>query len=205
MLLPVPGMAGSYEDFFDAVKQDDAAKVAALLRRGLDPNSIEPARGDTGLILALRDKSMQVVDVLLRDKNINLEARTFKGDTALMIAAFTNNEAAFNALLARGALVNQPGWTALHYAAAAGSNSMVKRLLDESAYIDAESPNKTTPIMMAARSGHILTVKLLLDEGADATLKNDQGKSAIDLAALYGHQDIVDGLKYRLRKAGKMP
>ena len=29
--------AGSYEDFFTAVKKDDAATVAALLARGLDP------------------------------------------------------------------------------------------------------------------------------------------------------------------------
>jgi ankyrin repeat protein len=57
--------------------------------------------------------------------------------------------------------------------------------------------------MMAARTGHILTVKLLLDEGADATLKNEAGMTAIDFARLGNYTDIVEGLTYRLRKAGK--
>ena len=46
--------AGSYEDYFKAVKTDDANSMRALLRRGLDPNLIEPVRGETGLMLALR-------------------------------------------------------------------------------------------------------------------------------------------------------
>jgi ankyrin repeat protein len=57
--------------------------------------------------------------------------------------------------------------------------------------------------MMAARGGHILTVKLLLDEGADATLKNGADMTAIDFARAGGFNDIVEGLTYRLKKAGK--
>ena len=80
----------------------------------------------------------------------------------------------------------------------------VQLMLDRSAYIDAESPNQTTPIMKAARGGHILTVKLLLDEGADVTLKNGAGMTAIDFAREGGFKDIVEGLTYRLKKAGKL-
>lgn len=205
-MLSLPGatLAGSFDDYFKSVKIDDAATVAALLRRGIDPNMIDGERGETGLILALREQSMKVFQVLLDTDGINLEARALNGDTALMIAAYKGNKQAVEALLARNAEVNKPGWTALHYAAAIGDNDIVQRLLDKSAYIDAESPNKTTPIMMAARGGHILTVKLLLDEGADATLKNEQGMTAIDLARKYDHNDIVEGLTYRLKKAGKL-
>ena len=77
-------------------------------------------------------------------------------------------------------------------------------MLEHSAHIDAEAPNKTTPIMMAARAGHILTVKLLLEEGADATLKNDAGMTAIDFATRFNHKDIAEGLTHRLKKAGKL-
>lgn len=201
---PVATLAGSYDDFFKAVQLDDPAVITALLRRGLDPNTIEGARGDTGLILALREGSMKVFEVLLNAADINIEAQARNGDTALMIAAYKRNKPAVEALLAKDAEVNKPGWTALHYAAAIGDNEIVQLLLDKSAYIDADSPNKTTPIMMAARGGHILTVKLLLDEGADATLKNDQGLTAIDFARKYEFQDIVEGLTYRLKKAGKL-
>ena len=50
---------------------------------------------------------------------------------------------------------------------------------------------------------NILTVKLLLDEGADVTLKNGAGMTAIDFAKAGGFNDIVEGLTYRLKKAGK--
>lgn len=201
---PTTAFAGAYDDFFRAVKLDDASVVKSLLSRGLDPNLVDEERGDTGLILALRENSLKVFDLLLNARDVDIEARAKNGDTALMIACFKGNRAAVDALLAKGAEVNRPGWTPLHYAAAIGNNDIVKVLLDKSAYIDAESPNKTTPMMMAARGGHILTVKLLLDEGADATLKNELGMSAIDFAEKFNHKDIAEGLTYRLRKAGKL-
>jgi len=196
--------AGAYDDFFRAVKLDDAKAVASLLARGLDPNLIEPERGETGLIIALRDNSMKVFETLLKSRQIDLEIKAFNGDNALMMAAYKGNLPAVEALIEQGAEVNKTGWTPLHYAAFVGNNDIVKLLLDKSAYIDAESPNKTTPIMMAARAGHILTVKLLLDEGADATLKNDAGMTAIDFANKYEFKDIAEGLTFRLRKEGKL-
>lgn len=203
-ILPGTAFAGAFDDFFRAVKLDDAQKVKSLLARGFDPNAVEEERGDTGLIIAVREGSMEVFGVLMNARDIDLQASAKNGDTALMIACFKGNRPAVDALLAKGAEVNRPGWTPLHYAASIGNNELVKILLDRSAYIDAESPNKTTPMMMAARGGHILTVKLLLDEGADATLKNDLGMSAIDFAEKFNHKDIAEGLTYRLKKAGKL-
>lgn len=204
-LLGVSGssFAGAYVDFFRAVKLDDAETIKSLLKRGLDPNLIEEQRGDSGMILALREGAPNVFNVLLNARGINLEIKAKNGDTALMLAAYKGEVAAVKGLLEKGAEPNKTDWTALHYAAAAGNNAIVQMLLDKSAYIDAESPNGTTPIMMAARAGHILTVKLLLDEGADATLRNNLGLSATDLAANNGHKDIVEGLSYRLRRARK--
>lgn len=197
-------LAGAYDDFFKAVKFDHPPEVQSLLARGFDPNTVDEARGETGMMVALRENSMKVFALLLNARDIDLEAKARNGDTALMIASFTGNRPAVEALLEKGAEVNRPGWTPLHYAAAIGNNEIVRLLLDKSAYIDAESPNKTTPLMMAARGGHILTVKLLLDEGADATLKNELGMNAIDFAAKYDFKDIADGLTSRLKKAGKL-
>ncbi|MDB5824365.1 MAG: hypothetical protein JWR21_3069 [Herminiimonas sp.] len=197
-------VAGAFDDYLHAIKMDDVDTVRTLLRRGFDPNTIEPERGDSGLILALRENASKVFSLLMLQPSINLEARSRNGDTALMIAAYKANKDAVVALLNKGAEPNRPGWTALHYAAAVGNNEIVQILLEAAAYIDAESPNKTTPIMMAARGGHILTVKLLLDEGADATIKNEAGMTAIDFARQGEFKDIVEGLTYRLRKAGKM-
>jgi ankyrin repeat protein len=201
-----PGItfAGAYEDFIHAVKMDDESQVKSLLARGVDPNMIEPERGDSALTLALREGSMKVFKALLDARNINIELKSRNGDNPLMVAAYKENKPAVEALLAKGAEVNHPGWTALHYGAAVGNNDIVRILLEKSAYIDAESPNKTTPIMMAARGGHINTVKLLLDQGADATLKNERGMNAIDFAKNHNHKDIAEGLTYRLKKSGKL-
>lgn len=202
--VPLSAAAGSYVDFFRAVKIDDGPKVRSLLQRGFDPNAIEETRGDTGMILALREEAMDVFRVLLNAPGVDLEARAFNGDNALMIACFKSNKPAVEALLEKGAQVNRPGWAPLHYAAFAGNNEIVQMLLDKSAYIDAESPNKTTPLMMAAMAGKIYTVKLLLDEGADLTLRNAAGMDAVDFAVKHDHPDIAEGLTHRLRKMGKL-
>jgi ankyrin repeat protein len=204
LCLPELAFAGAYDDWFKAIKLDLDGQVRTLLRRGIDPNTVDEERGDTALILAVREDAVKVIDLLLQNKDVKLDARARNGDTALMLAAYKNKPALVRALLDKGAEPNQTGWTALHYAATVGNNDIVQLLLDRSAYIDAESPNQTTPIMMAARGGHILTVKLLLDEGADVTLKNGAGMTAIDFARAGGFKDIVEGLTYRLKKAGKL-
>lgn len=203
LFMSFPAAAGAYDDFFRAVKIDNQQGVKELLQRGFDPNSIEEARAETGLILALREQSMGAFRVLLDAPGVNLDIKARNGDTALMIAAYQGNLPAVQELLERNAAVNHPGWTALHYAAANGDQRIVQHLLDRYAYIDAESPNKTTPVMMAARNGHIFIVKLLLDQGADATLRNEQEMTAIDMAVKFGHKDIAEGLTARLQRAGK--
>jgi ankyrin repeat protein len=202
--LPGIALAGAYDDYFRAVKLDDVKLVRSLLQRGFDPNTVEEERGETGLIIAVREDANKVFELLLNTKDVNLDARALNGDSALMIAAYKGKYDAVKTLLDKGAEPNQTGWAALHYAAAIGNNPIVQLLLDHSAYIDAESPNQTTPIMMAARGGHILTVKLLLDEGADLTLKNGAGMTALDFARTGGFKDIVEGLTYRLKRAGKL-
>ena len=177
--------AGSYDDFFIAVRNDNARAVRALLQRGFDPNTRGPD-GLPGLTLALREPSPGVVRALLDWPDIDVEARNAQDESPLMIAALKGDRMAAEKLIARDAAVNKPGWTPLHYAATGGHLEIIRLLLEHYAYIDAESPNGSTPLMMAARYGSIDAVKLLLEEGADPTLKNEQGLSAVDFAKSAG-------------------
>ena len=173
--------AGSYDDFFVAIKQDDAATIASLLNRGFDANTRNPA-GEHGLLLAIREPSLKVAGVLLNWPKTNVEARTANDESALMLAALKGHLELVHKLIARDADVNKTGWTPLHYAATGGHVAVMRLLLENSAYIDASSPNGSTPLMLAAMYGTPTAVKLLLEEGADPLLKNDQGLTAIDFA-----------------------
>lgn len=196
----------SYDEWFSAIRLDDTRRVKSLLERGFDPSSIEPERFDTGLIVAVRHKSAKVFQLLLSTPGVDLDARSRNGDTALMIAALQSDTPAALALIEKGAQINRPGWTALHYAAASGSVAIIRRLLEEAAFIDAESPNRTTPLMMAARGGHAEAVRLLVEEGADLTLKNELGLTAADFARAQGHGELarqIDALVLRRRRAAE--
>jgi ankyrin repeat protein len=87
----------------------------------------------------------------------------------------------------------------LHYAATSGNAHVVQLLLDHYAYIDAESPNGSTPLMMAAMYGSAEAVKVLLDGGADASVKNAAGLTALDFAQKAGHEEAVALIAATLR------
>jgi ankyrin repeat protein len=169
--------------YFRSVQVDDVTTVGKMLAaRTVGPNAIDPVSREPGLIVALREGAARVADTLVADPALDLELKAPNGSTALMMASFKHNVPVVKALLARGAIVNRPGYTALHFAAAAGDDEIAKILLAHHAYIDAEAPAKYTPLMMAAREGKESTVQLLLEEGADATLKNSESLTAAQIA-----------------------
>ncbi len=191
--------AGSYEDFFSAIKQDDAGTVVNLLRRGFDPNTRDPA-GQHGLLLAVREPSPKVAQILIDWPKTMVESRNQADESPLMLAALSGQLDLCKKLIARGGDVNKTGWTPLHYAATRGHLDIIRLLLEEHAYIDAESPNGTTPLMMAARYGSSEAVKLLLDEGADVSLKNQQKLTAIDFANMTNRVDVAEMIASAARK-----
>ncbi len=188
--------------FFSAVAVDDEATVRQIVRRHWDPNTPHP-NGDSALIIALREGSMKTFQWLVGLPEVNINQRNRLRESPLMIAAYKGNGSAVKALLARRAEVNNTGWTALHYAASAGHLDIVQLLLDAHAYVDAESPNKTTPLMMAARGGHVDVVKWLLQEGAVDTLKNEAGMTAEDFAEKAGHRDLAEAFRQRRARSQK--
>lgn len=194
--------AGAYEDFFDSIKRDDAAGMAALLRRGFDPNTVD-AKGQTGLILALQEGSIKVAEVLIASPKTRVEARNPQDESPLMMAALKGHLQAVRSLLDRDADVNKSGWAPLHYAATGTGPQqleIIALLLERHAYIDAASPNGSTPLMMAAQYGPIDAVQLLLKEGADSTLKNQLGLMASDFARRVGRDKLAEELMADVRR-----
>lgn len=194
--------AGSYDDFFIAIKQDDAGTLKELLTRGFDANTIDP-NGQHGLYLALREPSPKAAQVLIDWPKTNVNVLNAKDESPLMMAALKGQQELADKLIRKGADINKTGWTPLHYAASSGHLAIISLLLENSAYIDAESPNGSTPLMMAAMYGTPAAVKLLLKEGADPQLKNQQGLTALQFAQRGNRVDSVDAIAAAIR--GKRP
>lgn len=188
--------AGSSDEFFRAVVNDNTATMSTLLLRGTDPNQAGE-KGQLPLILALQEGSDKAVAALLAHPGIRIDQANTAGETALMMAALKGRVDWMKQLLRRGAAVNRAGWTPLHYAASGPSLEAMTLLLDRRAELNARSPNDTTPLMMAARYGAVDAAGLLLRRGAHARLANAQNLEAADFARMAGRDQLAAELASR--------
>ena len=192
-------------DFAKAAKFDDVSTVTALLAKGVSPNTVD-SRGNPMLLLAIKDKSTKVTELLINDKRTDVDLSNKYGETPLMMASIDGDLPVVKTLvLQKKAMVNHIGWTPLHYACTKGNLEVAQFLIANGAMVDGLSPGNTTALMMAVQSGNEQLVKLLLDKGADLQLRNANGLSAIDIADIYDKPGISEGLRSRWQKLYKQP
>jgi ankyrin repeat protein len=158
------------------------------------------------LIVAIRDKSRKVADLLLANPATDINLTNKSGENPLMMASIEGELPLVETLvLTKKADVNKSGWTPLHYACTTGKLSVAQFLLANGAKVNALSQSETTPLMMAVGSGNDQLIKFLLDNGADLRMRNHEGYSAIDVATLFSKEDIRVGLISRWEKLYKQP
>jgi ankyrin repeat protein len=191
--------ASSYDDFFRAIELDDVSTVNRLLARGFDPNTPD-AKGQVALYVALRAGSEKVAQALASHPELKVDATNAAEETPLMMAALRGALEPAQRLLTRGAAVNRPGWTPLHYAASGPNPALVRVLLERGASVDARSPNGSTPLMMAARYGSEDAVALLLERGADASARNQLDLGPADFARAVGRESLAKRLESLARR-----
>lgn len=193
------------EDFAKAAKFDDVSEVKSLLAKGVNPNTVDSS-GNPMLVLAIKDKSTKVIEVLLQNRDIDVDLSNKNGETPLMMASIQGDLPVVKSLvLQHKARIDHIGWTPLHYACTKGNLDVAKFLVANGAVVDSNALNGTTPLMMAVQSGNEDLIRFLLDSGADIRLRNTQGFSAIDIAEIYEKPWIADGLKSRWQKLYKQP
>ncbi len=192
-------LANDQEEIAVACKNDNAAAVAKFFEKGLDPNSLD-ASGTPLIVLATTHGAGNVIRMLASNPKINLNNTGKNGESALAVAAYKNNREVLDLLLSKGALLETPGWTAMHYAASAGHLDMVQYLISKKATLDPLSANKTTPMMMAARSRHTHVVKALLEAGANPAAKNDSDLTTADYLDRHKETELAEQVRKRLPK-----
>ncbi|NBS66383.1 MAG: ankyrin repeat domain-containing protein, partial [Betaproteobacteria bacterium] len=185
--------------FWRAIETNDINTLRTELMRGANPNARHPDHGPA-IVAAARFKAFDVVRVLASLNATDVDAASVADENALMLVSTLGDRRSFDALLQRGAQVNRPGWTPLHYAASGGQLELVKVLIEQHAFIDAQSPNNTTPLMMAARMRALPVVQYLIDQGADPSLRNQAGLDAAAYLERSGERQWAIWMKERAQR-----
>ena len=173
----------------------DAAKK--LLDAGAKCNAID-FRGRTPLHAAVAADARGVFEILLRNRETNLNAQDDTGTTPLMLAAKHSMQDMLEDLIASEAqidLTDNRGKTALHWAASVNNVSAISALLKGGANKDAQDNHEQTPLFLAARDGAKEAVQILLESGANRDITDHMDKLPRDVAAEKMNQDIVQILE----------
>ncbi|MDO4795658.1 MAG: ankyrin repeat domain-containing protein [Brachymonas sp.] len=198
--MSVAASAASLDELIAAVIRNNASGVRTQIAGGVNPNR-QDSKGRTALTLAIHQQSEKAIPVLLQSRQVDVNALNRAGESPLMLAIITGQDDLAKQLIAQGAAVNKHGWAPLHYAATKGNIAMMQLLLDHDAFIDTESPNRTTPLMMAAQySGNEKAVQLLLQQGADPWAKNQLGMTALDFARRGANPNIIQTIQNAQRQ-----
>jgi len=196
LLLGVMGVsqAAPIDDLVLAAELDDGRAVSQMVAAGVDPNALD-ARGRSALAIAIKEDSDKAVKSLLATPTLALNARSKNGETPLMLAAIKGRLDWVQAMVKRGAPINQEGWTPLHYACSGPDNGVAAWLISQGAEINARSPNGSTPLMLAAGYGALDLTPVLLKAGADVSLRNQQGMNAADFARKADRERVLKQLE----------
>ena len=186
--------AADPKDFWFYIINDRDQQLKELLRRGMDPNQKSPNQ-QTPLTMAARENSWRAFDVLLASPKIDVNLANSYRETPLMYTALLGDLPRSQALLSKGAKVNQSGWSALHYAAIKGHTQIVRLLLANGAAVNEPSPDGDTPLILAVRSGDVDSVQALIRAGADPLLSNFKAQNAIETARSEGKSSLAAALE----------
>lgn len=195
-----------------AIANNHHAVVSTLINnRNFDPD-VPDGSGWTPLMIAssLKDSEGEKTIDLLLQKDAEINAQSFSGQTALHFASSKDNLDIVRKLIKHGAsprLKDKRGQLPLHRAAAVGSVPIVKLLLENKSPLNASDIDGMTALHHAISEGHGDAALALLQAGAETDKKDMDGRLAIDAApdskvksriltrSLGPHSHIVSGPK----------
>ena len=135
----------------------------------------------TGLHLASSFGLEDAARDILASGNVEIDAETRMGTTALIGAAAAGHVQTVRLLLREKADTSKTNWygTALHCAAEAGQCESIRVLLDAGMAVDCRDPFQRTSLHCAVGMGRTSAVALLLRRGADPTAPDEDGRTPV--------------------------
>ncbi|KAH0630536.1 hypothetical protein JD844_013647 [Phrynosoma platyrhinos] len=174
----------------------DAAR--RLLTSGADVNARDQW-GRTPLHSAIAADALGVFQILLRQRQTDLDASAHDGSTPLILATRLAVENMVEELVANHADVratDKRGKSALHWAAAVNNVRATLILLRNGADKDAQDNRAQTPLFLAAQEGSYKVASLLLQHGAAQNIQDHLGRLPKDVAQERLHHDILSLLDH---------
>lgn len=158
--------------------------ITTILRdHNLDLNVVVNDNGDTPLMLAVRRRNFDLVDILLHH-GAHVDIQNNNGSTALMMASRARTDDLVTLLISYGANLHLKDInhnTALHYASTKGCSDIVKRLIDNQIDINSKNSHGNTALHNAVEKCRVLCVAELLKAGAQM-FPNNEGLTPLDIS-----------------------
>ena len=153
----------------------------------------EEVNSDTAFFCACRFGLQTAVSRMLDSEDIDIDAATHIGTTALIRAASSGHVDIVKLLISRGADPTKANWygSALHCAAEAGKCESMRVLFESGMNIDLRDTFGRTPLHCASYKRRTLAIELLLDMGADPNARDDEERTLIHDAAETGNERIM--------------
>jgi ankyrin repeat protein len=169
------------------------------------------AQGGAALLWAVRAGHEKVVALLL-GAGAPANSKGESGMTPLMVACEEGHMGVVRVLLrhtgTEGLQVrDDKGWTALHYAAAAGRAEVSTCLLTKGALANLRDGEGRTPLILASWKGHLGVVRVLADRMAGQELEqtDNKGWTALHWAAEGCHEEVMAFLLSEGAQASNRP
>ena len=177
-----------------AVMNDSEGAVALLMKKDATLADWKNTRSWTALHLAASKNAPHLLQILCGFAEVNVNAFTEEGHTALAIAVMQACLQAAEVLLKAKAnpdVPNTKGWTALHIAAEKDACNMVHLLCEVGANTEVQTVMENTPLCIAAMYGCSDAVAELLRQNANPNAKNEHEWCAIHYAAAQNADKMV--------------
>ncbi len=191
--------------FFTAIEQNDFKTFFELFKQHPDVNA-KNKDGMTPLMLATKNGSEKMVQILLEAKDINLNFETQNGETALSLAKKSNfNEIA--KLLEERAKNGPPGRSfnpkpipnpqkndpvkEPNKQQPVNPEKIVKEADDQQPDVQGVAAPIDLALLDAVKTDNLEQAKLMIAQGANMNLKNRQGETLLVIAAKRGNTQMI--------------
>ena len=155
---------------------------------------LEEVNSVTPLHVACHQQSAAAVRAVFAIGDVDIDAQTNIGTTALMRAASVGNATIVSLLLEQGADPKKTNWygTTMHSAAEAGHSAVIDLLLKHGMNVDIRDRDDRTALHCAVDRDRYQATLLLIERGADINVMDVLGQRPLHLAAGFASTQMVE-------------